>query len=73
MGGAMDATMLTRWRYDKDEGDGCYNDKDNVKIDVSARLQRQRPCCCDADTMAAMDDAMTKTRRMLTQLSQWRR
>ena len=30
MDGAMDATMLAPWCYDKDKGDGCYNDKDNV-------------------------------------------
>ena len=29
MDGAMAATMLAPWCYDKDKGDGCYNDKDN--------------------------------------------
>ena len=44
MDGAMDATMLAPWCYDKDKGDGSYNDKDNDKIDEAARLQRQRQC-----------------------------
>ena len=38
---------------DKENGDGCYNDKDNDKIAEAARLQRQRQCGCDADTMVA--------------------
>ena len=40
--GTMDATMLVTWCRDKDKGDGCYNDKDNVKIEEAARLRRQR-------------------------------
>ena len=44
MDGAMDATILAPWYYDKDKDDGCYNDKDNVKTDEAARLRRQRPC-----------------------------
>ena len=40
MDGAMDATMLAPWCYDKDKGDGSYNDKDNVKIyeNISFRI-----------------------------------
>ena len=44
MDGAIDATILAPWYYDKDKDDGCYNDKDNVKTDEAARLRRQRPC-----------------------------
>ena len=42
MDGAMDATMLAPWCYDKGKSDGSYNDKDNVKIVLAARLQQQR-------------------------------
>ena len=65
--------MLAPWCYDKDKADDSYNDKDNVMIDEAARLQRQTQGRSDADTVAAMDDAMTKTRTKLTQLSHWRR
>ena len=56
MDGAMNATILAPWYYDKDKVDGCYNDKDNVGLDQAARLQRQRT--------TLMDGAMTKTRAM---------
>ena len=41
MDGAMNATMLAPWCYDKDKADESYNDKANVMIDGAAWLQRQ--------------------------------
>ena len=67
MDGAMDATMLAPWCYDKGKSDGSYNDKDNVKIYenisfISLFLRSRAP----SRLLAMLDQASWEKRTRIT-------